>query len=323
MDHGREQSLTPSLGAAKWIWGLIFACLCADVLIKLGIGLAFKLQEIAAVIAIVVAALGLSAFYTFKRPDERIARLFRAGVELFLLTFLVGSLSYSATSLNRPLWDEMYHAWDQALGFDWRYWLTVLDANKNVHRVLALAYHSMWPQLTLIVISLVTVRDFRRLDVFLLAFGFSAIITVIVSGFMPAMSPLAYLQITPADHPHINLAVPREFEAQALALRAGVLRVVELGDAQGLVTFPSFHTVTAILLLLAFRDVPYMRWVSLVANTLMLLAIPIEGSHYLVDVIAGIAVALVAWALAGKAVSLAEAARDPQTKLYPVKAIAP
>lgn len=320
MDHGRAQSSASPFGAAKWIWGLIFVCLCADVLIKLGVGLAFKIQEIAAVIAIVVAALGLSAFYTVKRQDERIARLFRAGVELFLLTFLVGSLSYSATSLNRPLWDEMYHGWDQVIGFDWRYWLSVLDANKNVHRILALAYHSMWPQLTLIVISLVTVRDFRRLDVFLLAFGFSAIITVIISGLMPAMSPLAYLQITPADHPHINLAVPREFEEQALALRAGVLRVVELGDAQGLVTFPSFHTVTAVLLLLAFRSVPYMRWVSLAANTLMLFSIPIEGSHYLVDVIAGIAVALVAWMAAAAAVNVTTRSRLPlhqTTPAYP------
>ena len=60
----------------------------------------------------------------------------------------------------------------------------------------------------------------------------------------------------------------------------------------------SFHTVAAALLLLGFRNVPYLRWISLVLNSLMLIAIPIEGSHSLVDVIAGVAVALLAWAAA-------------------------
>jgi len=87
-----------------------------------------------------------------------------------------------------------------------------------------------------------------------------------------------------------------------------------------LVTFPSFHTATAMLLLLAFRGVPYMRWVSLALNGLMLIAIPIEGSHYLVDVIAGIAVALLAWAAAAAAVNAVTSRRLPlhqTTPAYP------
>jgi len=298
MDRGSEQPTSPGSGAAKPIWLLILLCAIADTLAKLGAGIKFQLYDIAAVILIVIAALGLSAFYTVRRPDVRIARLFRAAVELFLLSFLVGSLSYSATSIGRPLWDAVFLAWDEAIGFDWRYWLAVLDAHPRVNLLLVLAYHSMWPQLALVLIALISVRDYRRLDIMLLAFGFGAILTVVIAGFMPAISPLAYLGITPSDHPHINLAVPREFEMQALALRSGAMRVIELSSAQGLVTFPSFHTVTAVLLLLGFWNVPYLRWVSLVLNGLMLIAIPIEGSHYLVDVIAGIPVALLAWAAA-------------------------
>jgi membrane-associated phospholipid phosphatase len=298
MHHRREYWQSPVLGAARPIWFLILICAIGEVVAKLAVGLTFRLYDVIAVILIVITALGLSAFYTFKRPDDRIARLFRAAVELFLLTFLCGSISYSATSLDWPLWDAAFHAWDQALGFDWRYWLTVLDGYPKLNLLLVLAYHSMWPQLTLVLVALVTIRDYRRLDLLLLAFGFAAVATVIIAGFMPALSPLAYLQVTADDHPHITLALPREFEMQALALRSGAMRVVEVGNAQGLVTFPSFHTATAVVLLLGFRNVPYLRWVSLVLNSLMLISIPIEGSHYLVDVIAGIAVALAAWAAA-------------------------
>ena len=229
-------------------------------------GISFPPRQIAYVVLIVIGALGLSAFYTVVRPDERVARLFRAAIELFLLSFVCGSLSYAATSLNRPLWDEVFVVWDQAIGFDWRQWLGVLNGYPKVNLVLALAYHSMWPQLAIVIVALVTVRDYRRLDVLLLAFGIAAVVTVVVAGFVPALSPLAHFAITPADHPNIVLAVPREFEAQALALRDGSMRIIELGQAQGLVTFPSFHTVVAVLLLLGFRHVPYLRWVSLVAE---------------------------------------------------------
>lgn len=76
--------------------------------------------------------------------------------------------------------------------------------------LLVLAYHSMWPQLALLIIALIAVRDYRPLDILLLAFGFGAILTVVIAAFMPAISPLAYLEITSSDHPDIKLAVPRE-----------------------------------------------------------------------------------------------------------------
>ena len=280
------------------IWCFIVAAALAATAANIAAGISFRPQQLGYVVLVVIAALGLSAFYTVLRPDERVARLFRGAIELFLLSFLCGSLSYAATSLNRPLWDDVFVAWDQALGFDWRHWLGVLNEHPKVNLVLALAYHSMWPQLVLVIVALVTTRDYRRLDVFLLAFGFAAAVTVVIAGFMPALSPLAHFAITPTDHPNIVLAVPREFEAQALALRDGSLRLIELGEAQGLITFPSFHTVVAVLLLIGFRHVPYLRWVSLILNVLMLLSIPIEGSHYLVDLIAGVGVALFAWGLA-------------------------
>ena len=312
---GSEDALSAASGAAKPIWLLILSFAAAAALAKLGVGVSIGFRDILGVGLIVIIPLAVSAVYAVarKQADVRIARFARAAVELILLTFLCGSLSYSATSLGLPLWDAVFHAWDQAIGFDWRYWLAILDGQPRLNTVLVLAYHSMWPQLALVLMALVTVRDYRRLDVLLLAFGLGAVVTVTIAAFMPALSPLPYYHITPSDHPHISLAVPREFEAQALALRSGAMRVIELSGAQGLVTFPSFHTVTAILLLLGFWRVPYLRWVSLVLNGLMLLAIPIEGSHYLVDVIAAVPVALLAW----KAAAILTDLSARETSHYP------
>jgi membrane-associated phospholipid phosphatase len=233
---------------------------------------------------------------------------------------MIGALSYCGVALGRPLWDEVFQSWDEALGFNWRFWLGVLNDHPSLHLVLVFAYHSMLPQTAIAVIALATIQAYARLNVFLLAYGSAALATVAIATCMPALSPIVHLGITPADHPNIVLAVPLEFQKHALALREGTMSIIDLSGAQGLVTFPSFHTVSAVLLLLAFWTVPYLRWISLPLNTLMLVAIPIEGSHYLVDVIAGAVLAVTTWGLASWMVRQERAALPAQRARVSVSA---
>src|SRR5262245_7894178 len=66
-----------------------------------------------------------------------------------------------------------------------------------------------------------------------------------------------------------------------------------LAQLTGVVSFPSFHTTMAILYVYGFGRVGWMGWVAALLNVAMLLAIPFYGGHYLVDVFAGAAVALI------------------------------
>jgi membrane-associated phospholipid phosphatase len=283
-------------------------------------GIGLRAQQFAAVVALVSVFLGGSALYTLYRPNPRLARLLSATAELLLLWVMIGALSYCGVALGRPLWDEVFQSWDEALGFNWRFWLGVLNDHPSLHLVLVFAYHSMLPQTAIAVIALATIQAYARLNVFLLAYGSAALATVAIATCMPALSPIVHLGITPADHPNIVLAVPLEFQKHALALREGTMSIIDLSGAQGLVTFPSFHTVSAVLLLLAFWTVPYLRWISLPLNTLMLVAIPIEGSHYLVDVIAGAVLAVTTWGLASWMVRQERAALPAQRARVSVSA---
>ena len=284
----------------SWVlWGIIGISLVASI----GAGLTGALQAGTLhdffMVAIAVAVFGAGAtYYQRVRKDRRLARLFRSAAELLLLALSIGSLSYVSAALNRPLWDDVFAAWDHSLGFHWPDWLRRVNDHPNVHVVLAIAYHSMTPQLALALVALLAVRNYRATDVYLIAFALSAWICVTVSAFMPGLSPLVHFGVTPAEYPNIILAVPLEFANQVQALRSGALHITDLGGAQGLVTFPSFHTSSAVILMLAFWQVPYVRWLGLLVNGTMLLAIPVEGSHYIVDVIAGIAVGLGSWQVA-------------------------
>jgi membrane-associated phospholipid phosphatase len=73
-------------------------------------------------------------------------------------------------------------------------------------------------------------------------------------------------------------------------IRDGSLRVLDLPELGGIVTFPSFHAAAAAIYVWALWPVRFARWLGLLSNSAMLVATPIGGGHFLADVIAGIAV---------------------------------
>lgn len=287
------EAWTPLRGLITGMWISVFILMPT-----IGVGLGLPGLSLIAAIALVLVS--FCVVYTKFRPDERIARLFSGICELLLASIAAGALSYAATSLGLPLWDATFDSWDKAIGFDWHYWLNLLNDHPDINAILGAAYRSMIPQLLLIIMFLAGFGELKALDRFLLAYTIAACVTAIFCAVMPALSPIVHYGITIADHPNITLAVPREFQEHTLALRSGEMNVLELSGAQGVVTFPSFHTICAVLLSLAFWHAPYVRWLGLALNFLMLVSIPIQGSHYIVDVFAGIAVALLCWMFAGQ-----------------------
>ena len=79
--------------------------------------------------------------------------------------------------------------------------------------------------------------------------------------------------------------------------------LISPANVKGLIGFPSFHAVLAVLPLWSVRRLRAVRLPLALFNLLMLAATPIQGGHHLVDVLGGIAVAVFAmaageWAIA-------------------------
>ncbi len=66
----------------------------------------------------------------------------------------------------------------------------------------------------------------------------------------------------------------------------------------GIISFPSFHTVMAILFTLAHRGGGWRFAAFGLVNLVMLSAVPFQGDHYLSDMIAGAAIAACGFAAA-------------------------
>jgi hypothetical protein len=255
-------------------------------------GLTLAPRDIALNAVLSAVLLAGAAFYTWVRPDERIARLLHAAPQFVLMTFLGGALSYSAMATTLPLWDATFDAMDKALGFDWPALLAWTGRHPELALILKLAYASMLPQMAVVIVALVTMRAFGELDRFILAFGLAALMTMTICAVTPSLCAGYFYRDAVAAQPHLGLTW--NSVAHVLALRSGEMTFVSMATAEGIVTMPSFHTVSAILFLIAFWHVAWLRWPGLALNVAMLAATPIVGGHYLVDLIVGLAVALVA-----------------------------
>jgi membrane-associated phospholipid phosphatase len=106
-----------------------------------------------------------------------------------------------------------------------------------------------------------------------------------------------YYGLTAADSPHVTPAVSTSWPV-FYGLRDGSFRMLVATGSEGIISFPSLHAALAVILVIALWPIPILGWATLTLNALMLAATPIEGSHYLSDVLAGIAVAIVSFAAA-------------------------
>ena len=70
-------------------------------------------------------------------------------------------------------------------------------------------------------------------------------------------------------------------------------------EAKGLIGFPSYHAVLALLVAWHLRDVKFLRWPALALNLAVIAATPIQGGHHLMDVLASFPVAVLAIYFAG------------------------
>jgi len=234
-------------------------------------------------ILMVVVLLGVSVFYHSIRKDERLSEICYFAALWGLMMAASSPLTYMCATFNFRLYDEELDLMDRMLGFDWPSYYKFFKANNVVAAILVVAYYSMLLQLFFTVIYLAHIRKYERNYELFWATLISLVITSVMSGIFPAAGALYHYEIGLNHAVHL-----RDF----FALRHGNVSSFSLRDLEGIVTFPSFHTAAAIMLIHAHRGIRSFRPVLLL-NILMLLSTPISGGHYLVDMIGGGIVAFI------------------------------
>ncbi|RWE77333.1 MAG: phosphatase PAP2 family protein [Mesorhizobium sp.] len=198
---------------------------------------------------------------------------------------------YLASATDRPLMDETLAVIDAHMWFRWRAFLELTNSVPIVAKVLVFAYHSLGPQLPLLFIVLAFIADQRlRLTEFMSMLAVSSALTATIMAFVSAAGAYAYFQPVAADFSNFTPHAGMWHYQELLRLRSGEPFSLLVTRAEGLATFPSYHTVLGILVVYALRDLPALAWPVGVLNALMVVSTLPEGGHHLTDVLAGAAV---------------------------------
>ena len=284
----------------RLIWGTV-AAVAAVVLAAARMG-DFRIAWstfIAPALACAILAMG-GYFYSRWRSDPRLASGLFCTAQMTAFAAVGAPLSYIAASANAPLWDHWLDAFDRAVGFDWKALLAWMNAAPAVYAVLRPIYLSLTLQMTIVVLCLAFSGRLLWLRVYTLAFLCVVLVSIAISAVLPAAGVWPYYGLTAADAqivPAVSTSWPVFY-----GLRDGSFRLLVAVGSEGIITFPSVHAALAVIVIAALWPIPALRFVAIAINLLMLLATPIDGSHYLVDVAAGVALALLS-VLAARAIA--------------------
>ena len=146
------------------------------------------------------------------------------------------------------------------------------------------------------------------LRVYTLAFLFAALTTIAISAVLPAVGVWPHYGLAGGEAPTLVPTVSTSWPV-FFGLRDGSFRALVAVGSEGIITFPSLHAALAVVLIAAVWPVARLRWAIFTVNAVMLAATPIDGSHYFIDVWAGVVIAAVSL-VAARAIAV-RAGRSP------------
>ncbi len=263
----------------------------AVALAMVALGLALDWRGSVLAVASLGLMTGLAAAYPRNRKpwERRVA----ASIELCTAYGWMATLSmvasYCIASTTTGYADQGLAAMDRAIGFDWPAFYQWYTAQPLLRGLGNWAYGAIFFCPVALGFALGLTGRTQRAWTFLAANGLALLVTLCFFVFLPAQSALihhmgaggGYLPATGVQH-----------AATIEALRSGTMHAIALDRLLGMVTFPSFHAVSAVLFIWAAWPVAKLKWIVLAINLAMLGATPIEGTHYVVDVIAGLSLAI-------------------------------
>lgn len=212
-----------------------------------------------------------------------------AGTNLLLL-------QYCLATTKAVDFTEAIRAADHALGFDWLTFSRIMSSLPYVDEVIGFCYQQWITEFVVVVVLLSAVKQTGEVFRLIFAYIVSGTAMVLVSGVLDVKSvdAVSAYAISSIHHP---TGVNPYYLQLLTSLRSSGAHVVDLNHLGGLVSFPSCHAGTAVLLATAMRNVKGLWLPFLCLNEFILIGTLTEGGHFLSDVIAGCLFAIAGVAL--------------------------
>jgi hypothetical protein len=237
-------------------------------------------------------------FYEHVRHDPPLSAMLGGAGFLLVFSASCSLLSYLLSTIAGSRIDTQLAAIDQAIGFHWPQVMIFAASHKLITALLGFAYLSVIPQTAAMLLILGGLR--RTADIYglCLAIALGGLIAVSVWAIHPSFGAFSVFNLPHWAARNLGIALDGDYGRNLVLLLKNGPGRISPSELRGIVGFPSYHTVQALVLIWYARHVPYVRWFSLALNIVVLIGTPIHGGHHLIDLGGGAVVAVVAVALA-------------------------
>lgn len=284
--------------SSRSLWIFLSTFLLIDAVWLAAAGFTLNPKPFVFMFASAILLAGIAYFYTFMRPDPKIAEATKCFLIMILFTNVLAHFSYVSLTLNLPLQDAALAKFDTAIGYDWMGVLAWTNEHPNIGWALTFAYQSSGPQVFIAVLFLSFLQRTEQLGEFLWLYMITGTIVIVTAAIFPAAGAYIYYAPPPELFANLNPEAGVWHWQHFKGLRDGTMRHIDLSTIEGLVTFPSFHTCLAIITSWALRGIRFVFPAAIILNLAVIVSTLTEGGHHLADVIAGAGISVVAiWAM--------------------------
>jgi len=222
-------------------------------------------------------------FYKLFRPDPRIVSLLESLVFILIFVQLMIVFSFLVATLNYPLVDSSLALTDSYFRINTAEIVSWFRAHKKWLNFVTYFYNSFLYQFPFVIFYFSSRGDVVTLQRFIMQFMMALSLTIILSGVLPALGAYVWYGYTPS----IELGNALD---QLVELREGILNI---SKRNGIVTFPSFHAIMALIFIYTFRSQRLYIFIPILILNVLLIGscLPI-GEHYFADLLGAIPVFL-------------------------------
>jgi hypothetical protein len=276
------------LPAERFIAIIVAILAIADLALITRGGIAVDWPGYAGAIALGGGSVALGLIYRKIGRDDGIA-LATISAGLFILFTIAGSVfNYMLIPFAGERIDAELMRVDAILGYDWAVYVAWMAQHGWLMPVLGAIYISSLPQLIVVTVILGFSRRREQLHRFMLTGIFGALTAIAIWGIAPSSGPSAVVTVAEAVAANASLVVTPAYGAELNRLFAEGVILLSPRDTLGLIAFPSFHTVMALMSVWFIPRRAALFLPFLTVNILMMPAILLHGGHHLVDLFAGI-----------------------------------
>ena len=210
---------------------------------------------------------------------------------LGIFALVTAHFAYVTTAANLPLHDAMFARFDEFLGFDFKAILVMTGSSEHFASLCVWAYAKTIVHTKLAILFLALKVDIERLNNTLSIVLIGLISTLVIAALLPANDAFDYYGLHDSDTAHLKgTGIGRLHLEHYFALRDGSMRDFPVQQWKGLVTFPSFHVISAVATAYALWTTRWLRWPAALLSTFICFTVMPIGGHYFADVAGGLAI---------------------------------